>query len=137
MRDVRLRLRAAGGPDSVGGFVCLVDAAQRPRGLVTAQALLVLDEDRPVGEAPLHPLPQVGADTDQERVASLALHHEVPAVAVVGDGSFLMTPHVLATAAEYDIPAVWVVWNNYGYCSIRDLQLGLFKTGELATSFAS
>ena len=61
---------------------------------------------------------------------------EVPAVAVVGDGSFLMTPHVLATAAEYDIPAVWVVWNNYGYCSIRDLQLGLFKTGELATSFA-
>ena len=61
---------------------------------------------------------------------------EVPAIAVVGDGSFLMTPHVLATAAEYDIPAVWVVWNNYGYCSIRDLQLGLFKTGELATSFS-
>lgn len=61
---------------------------------------------------------------------------DVPAVAVVGDGSFLMTPHVLATAAEYEIPAVWVVWNNYGYCSIRDLQLGLFKTGELATSFA-
>ncbi|MEN3352507.1 MAG: acetolactate synthase large subunit, partial [Betaproteobacteria bacterium] len=58
-----------------------------------------------------------------------------PAVAVVGDGSFLMTPHILATAVEYDIPAVWVVWNNYGYCSIRDLQLGLFKTGELATSF--
>ncbi|MGZ8212002.1 MAG: thiamine pyrophosphate-binding protein [Burkholderiales bacterium] len=61
---------------------------------------------------------------------------DVPAVAVVGDGSFLMTPHVLATAMEYDIPAVWVVWNNYGYCSIRDMQLGLFKTGELATSFA-
>ena len=84
VRDVRLRLRSAGGgADSVGGFVCLVDAAQRPLGLVTAQALLVLDEDRPVGEAPLHPLPQVDADTDQERVASLALHHEVPAVAVV------------------------------------------------------
>ncbi|MGZ5090902.1 MAG: thiamine pyrophosphate-binding protein [Burkholderiales bacterium] len=58
-----------------------------------------------------------------------------PAVAVVGDGSFLMTPHILATAVEYEIPAVWVVWNNHGYCSIRDLQLGLFKTGELATSF--
>ncbi|HEX2829385.1 MAG TPA: thiamine pyrophosphate-binding protein [Burkholderiales bacterium] len=62
---------------------------------------------------------------------------DVPAVAVVGDGSFMMTPHVLATAAEYEIPAVWVVWNNYGYCSIRDLQLGNFKTGELATSFAN
>ena len=61
---------------------------------------------------------------------------ESPAVAVVGDGSFLMTPHVLATAAEYEIPAVWIVWNNHGYCSIRDLQLGSFKTGELATSFA-
>lgn len=57
-----------------------------------------------------------------------------PAVAVVGDGSFLMTPHILATAVEYDIPAVWVVWNNYGYCSIRDIQLGFFGK-ELATSF--
>lgn len=62
---------------------------------------------------------------------------EAPAIALVGDGSFLMTPHVLATAAEYGIPAVWVVWNNYGYCSIRDLQLGMFKSGELATSFAN
>jgi acetolactate synthase I/II/III large subunit len=59
---------------------------------------------------------------------------ESPAVAVVGDGSFLMTPHILATAVEYDIPAVWVVWNNYGYCSIRDMQLGMFGQ-ELATSF--
>jgi acetolactate synthase-1/2/3 large subunit len=62
---------------------------------------------------------------------------ESPAIAVVGDGSFMMTPHILATAAEYEIPAVWVVWNNYGYCSIRDLQLGSFKTGELATSFTN
>ena len=59
---------------------------------------------------------------------------ESPAIAVVGDGSFLMTPHILATAMEYDIPAVWVVWNNYGYCSIRDMQLGMFGR-ELATSF--
>ncbi|MEK7834948.1 MAG: thiamine pyrophosphate-binding protein [Pseudomonadota bacterium] len=59
---------------------------------------------------------------------------ESPAIAVVGDGSFLMTPHILATAMEYDIPAVWVVWNNFGYCSIRDMQLGMFGQ-ELATSF--
>lgn len=59
---------------------------------------------------------------------------ESPAIAVVGDGSFLMTPHILATAMEYDIPAVWVVWNNYGYCSIRDMQLSMFGQ-ELATSF--
>ncbi len=59
---------------------------------------------------------------------------ESPAIAVAGDGSFLMTPHVLATAVEYNIPAVWVIWNNFGYCSIRDMQLGMFGQ-ELATSF--
>ena len=59
---------------------------------------------------------------------------ESPAIAVCGDGSFMMTPHILATAVEYDIPAVWVVWNNFGYCSIRDMQLGMFGQ-ELATSF--
>ena len=48
------------------------------------------------------------------------------AVAVCGDGGFLMTSHVLATAVEYDIPATWVVWNNHGYVSIRDLQNGAF-----------
>ena len=58
-----------------------------------------------------------------------------PCVAVVGDGSFLMTPHALATAVEYDIQAVWVVWNNQGYCSIRDIQHGMFAGRELATSF--
>lgn len=58
-----------------------------------------------------------------------------PCVAVVGDGSFLMTPHALLTAVEYDIPVVWVVWNNNGYCSIRDLQVGLFGGRELATGF--
>src|SRR3954452_15755924 len=58
-----------------------------------------------------------------------------PCIAVVGDGSFLMTPHTLATAVEYDIPVVWVVWNNQGYCSIHDIQHGMFGDRELATSF--
>jgi acetolactate synthase I/II/III large subunit len=58
-----------------------------------------------------------------------------PCVAVVGDGSFLMTPHALLTAVEYDIPVVWVVWNNNGYCSIRDIQVGMFGGRELATGF--
>lgn len=58
-----------------------------------------------------------------------------PCVAVVGDGSFLMTPHALATAVEYGIPVVWVVWNNSGFCSIRDIQHGMFGGRELATAF--
>jgi acetolactate synthase-1/2/3 large subunit len=58
------------------------------------------------------------------------------AVAVVGDGGFLMLPSVVSTAVEYDIPAVWIVWENGGYVSIRDQQRGYFGPGrELATSF--
>lgn len=60
---------------------------------------------------------------------------ERPCVAVVGDGSFLMVPHALATAVEYSIPAVWVVWNNRGFCSIRDIQCGMFGGREIATLF--
>ena len=32
-----------------------------------------------------------------------------PCVSICGDGGFTMVPHVLCTAVEYDIPAVWVV----------------------------
>lgn len=61
---------------------------------------------------------------------------ERPVVAVVGDGGMLMFPGVVATAVEYDIPVTWVVWNNQGFCSIRDQQLGYFGSGrELVTSF--
>jgi acetolactate synthase I/II/III large subunit len=58
-----------------------------------------------------------------------------PALALCGDGSFLTSAHALATAVEYDIPVVWVVWNNYGYGSIMHLQRGFFGGREIATSF--
>ena len=59
-----------------------------------------------------------------------------PVVAVCGDGGFAMNSSAVLTAVEYDIPVVWLVWNNYGYCAIRDQQLGYFgKNRELATSF--
>jgi acetolactate synthase-1/2/3 large subunit len=61
---------------------------------------------------------------------------ERPVLAVCGDGGFLMLPSVVATAVEYDIPVTWLVWNNLGFCSIRDQQLGYFgQSRELATSF--
>src|SRR5262244_3698341 len=58
-----------------------------------------------------------------------------PCVAVTGDGCFTMVPHVLCTAVEYDIPVVWVIWNNFGWVSIRDIQLGMFGGRELGTMF--
>jgi acetolactate synthase-1/2/3 large subunit len=47
---------------------------------------------------------------------------DVPVVAMVGDGDFLMTLQELATAVQYNIPVVAVVMNNQGWQSIRDLQ---------------
>jgi acetolactate synthase-1/2/3 large subunit len=58
-----------------------------------------------------------------------------PCVSVCGDGAFLMHASVLATAVEYAIPVVWVVWNNFAYASIRGLQRGYLGGRELATDF--
>ena len=58
-----------------------------------------------------------------------------PCVSVCGDGAFFMHANVLGTAVEYNIPAVWVVWNNYAYASIRGLQRGYVGGRELATDF--
>lgn len=58
-----------------------------------------------------------------------------PCIAVVGDGGFMMAPYVVATAVEYDLPCVWIVWNNFAWGAIRDLQYGLFEGRELGTAF--
>jgi acetolactate synthase I/II/III large subunit len=60
---------------------------------------------------------------------------ERPCVSVCGDGGFMMRPDVIATAVEYGIPAVWLVWNNFAYGAIRDIQTGLLAKREIATSF--
>lgn len=57
-----------------------------------------------------------------------------PAVTVCGDAGFLMHNNAVATAVEYDLPAVWVVWNNTGYGSIYGQQKGFFGR-EIATRF--
>jgi len=58
-----------------------------------------------------------------------------PCVSICGDGGFTMVPHVLCTAAEYDIPVVWVVWNNFAWAAIRDLQYAYFDGREYGTAF--
>jgi acetolactate synthase-1/2/3 large subunit len=60
---------------------------------------------------------------------------ERPCVAVVGDGGFMMAPYVVATAVEYDLPCVWIVWNNFAWGAIRDIQYGLFEGREIGTAF--
>jgi len=56
-------------------------------------------------------------------------------VSVSGDGGFTMVPHVLCTAVEYDIAVVWIVWNNFAWGAIRDIQYGLFDGREIGTAF--
>lgn len=56
-------------------------------------------------------------------------------VSVCGDGGFTMVPHVLCTAVEYNIPVVWVVWNNFAWGAIRDLQYAYFGGREYGTAF--
>jgi acetolactate synthase-1/2/3 large subunit len=56
-------------------------------------------------------------------------------VSVCGDGGFTMVPHVLCTAVEYDIPVIWVVWNNFAWGAIRDIQYGVFDGREIGTAF--
>jgi acetolactate synthase I/II/III large subunit len=59
-----------------------------------------------------------------------------PVVSLCGDGAFMMNASAVLTSVEYQIPVVWVVWNNFGYCSIRDQQSGYFGKGrEIAVSF--
>lgn len=58
-----------------------------------------------------------------------------PVVAIAGDGCFTMVPHVLCTAVEYNIPVVWVIWNNFAWASIRDIQYGMFGGREFGTAF--
>ena len=60
---------------------------------------------------------------------------ESPVVAVVGDGGFLMHASAVATAVEYGLPVVWIVWNNCGFVSICDLQRAFFGR-DIATVFA-
>ncbi len=57
------------------------------------------------------------------------------AICVTSDGSFMMFPGAVATATEYDIPAVWVILNNYTIGVIRDLQRFYMDGREIGTSF--
>ena len=59
-----------------------------------------------------------------------------PVVAVAGDGCFLMHSNAVATAVEYGLGIVWVVWNNRGYGSIAGQQAGFFgQDREIGTRF--
>jgi acetolactate synthase-1/2/3 large subunit len=65
---------------------------------------------------------QMGWATSAVMGVKLARPDKV-ALAIVGDGSFIMSNYALATAVEYKIPVIWLVINNYGQSIERHGQL--------------
>jgi acetolactate synthase I/II/III large subunit len=53
-------------------------------------------------------------------VAAKLIRPGRPCVAVAGDGGFTMTAHVLATAVQYDVPAIFLVMNDSALGWSRD-----------------
>jgi len=61
-----------------------------------------------------------------------------PVAGIVGDGDFLMHIQELSTAARLGVPLVFLVANNQGWISIRDLQMAAFgEDYACATDFLS
>ena len=57
-------------------------------------------------------------------------------VGIAGDGCFLQTVQELGMAVQYDIPVVYLVLNNFGWQSIRNLQTRAYgQERVLATPF--
>ena len=60
---------------------------------------------------------------------------ETTCINVCGDDGFMMMPHAVATAVQYNLPCVWIVMNNYAIGAIRDLQKFYYGGRIIGTSF--
>ena len=60
---------------------------------------------------------------------------DLPAVAITGDGGFLMICQEVATAVAWDTPVVWLVYNNQALGAIRDGQKADFGGRVIGTEF--
>ena len=85
---VRRQVRSQGRSD--WELVCVIGADGRLLGTLTAAELLALPDDTAVGGVVQRDQPRVLSDTDQEKMASIALHHGVAAIAVVDDAEHLV-----------------------------------------------
>jgi acetolactate synthase I/II/III large subunit len=54
------------------------------------------------------------------------LYPDRTCIALIGDGAFLMSNHAVATAVEYNLPAIWIVFNNYGPNLERKAEVDLY-----------
>lgn len=62
-------------------------------------------------------------------IAAKVLYPDRPCISVSSDGGFMMSIHVLSTACQYDLPAIFVVMNNS--------ELGMIRRGQGERAFAT
>ncbi len=97
--QVRQRLRDDGRAD--WEMLCVIDDAGRLVGSLSAAELLVLPDAAVLRDEVHRDQPQVRSDTDQEEMASMALHHRVAAMPVVDAAGRLLG--VVGSVAMMDI----------------------------------
>jgi magnesium transporter len=96
---LREHLRASG--QTGWDLICVVDADERLLGTLTPQELIALPDGAELGRAAVRDRPHVAPGIDQERMASVALHHGVAAMPVVdADGRLV---GVVGPAALMDV----------------------------------
>ncbi len=83
-------------------------------GNVLAWSIRYLSLDRPYSFFASLGFGTVGYASAASVGAKLALKDR-PVVALVGDGSFLMNGFETAAAVNYDVPVVWIIFNNAMY----------------------
>ena len=59
-------------------------------------------------------------------LGALSEDRDKPAIAIAGDGAFNMVANILGTAVEADLPAIWVVLNNWGFAIERKGSVAAF-----------
>ncbi len=56
-------------------------------------------------------------------------------ISISGDGGFYMMCQEVATAVDYKIPAIWIVFNNQSLAAIRNGQIGGYGGKVIGTEF--
>lgn len=100
---VRRRLRQF--PPGRWALLCVLDQAGCLLGTLSGDELLALPPDAPLGDAARRDRPQVPGRTDQEHMASIALHHGVAALPVVDETSRLIGvvgPHAMMAVLRHE-----------------------------------
>ena len=55
-----------------------------------------------------------------------AANPDKPVIAAVGDGCYMMAGFELLTAVQYDIPVIWIIFNNSEFNVIKKFLLNMY-----------